>query len=185
MTNTRKLTIVAVLSALSFILMFYQFSFLIDFFKIDLSIVAILLALVVLDFKSAIFVTLVRSVLKLALNNKGLETIVGLPINIIAVLVFVLAFALIWNKERTHSRFVLATIIGTVGLSVSMVLVNYFYAIPLYAKFMNYDISQKFGLVHYLAAMVAPFNLIEGVIWAIVFWLVYVLLQPVLKKYEK
>ena len=50
---------------------------------------------------------------------------------------------------------------------------------------MNYDISQTFGLVHYLAAMVAPFNLIEGVIWAIVFWLIYVLLQPVLKKYEK
>lgn len=46
MTNTRKLTLVAVLSALSFILMFYQFSFLIDFFKIDLSIIAILLALV-------------------------------------------------------------------------------------------------------------------------------------------
>lgn len=51
MTNTRKLTLVAVLSALSFILMFYQFSFLIDFFKIDLSIIAILLALVLLDFK--------------------------------------------------------------------------------------------------------------------------------------
>ena len=34
MTNTRKLTLVAVLSALSFILMFYQFSFLIDFLKL-------------------------------------------------------------------------------------------------------------------------------------------------------
>ena len=68
MTNTRKLTLVAVLSALSFILMFYQFSFLIDFFKIDLSIIAILLALVLLDFKSAVWVTLIRSVLKLALN---------------------------------------------------------------------------------------------------------------------
>ncbi len=104
MTNTRKLTLVAVLSALSFILMFYQFSFLIDFFKIDLSIIAILLALVLLDFKSAVWVTLIRSVLKLALNNKGLETLIGLPINIIAVLVFVLAFAWIWNKERTHGR---------------------------------------------------------------------------------
>ena len=98
MTNTRKLTLVAVLSALSFILMFYQFSFLIDFFKIDLSIIAILLALVLLDFKSAVWVTLIRSVLKLALNNKGLETLIGLPINIIGVLVFVLAFA--WDLEQ-------------------------------------------------------------------------------------
>ena len=99
MTNTRKLTLVAVLSALSFILMFYQFSFLIDFFKIDLSIIAILLALVLLDFKSAVWVTLIRSVLKLALNNKGLETLIGLPINIIGVLVFVLVFAWIWNTD--------------------------------------------------------------------------------------
>ena len=185
MTNTSKLTLVAVLSALSFILMFYQFSFVIDFFKIDLSIIAILLALVLLDFKSAIWVTLIRSVLKLALNNKGLETLIGLPINIIAVLVFVLAFAWIWNKRRTSGRFVLATIVGTISLSITMVLVNYVYAIPLYARFMNYDISTTLGLVHYLATMVAPFNLIEGVIWAIAFWLIYTLLQPILKRYEK
>ena len=99
MTNTRKLTLVAVLSALSFILMFYQFSFLIDFFKIDLSIIAILLALFRWEIHTKILVTLIRSVLKLALNNKGLETLIGLPINIIGVLVFVLAFAWIWNKD--------------------------------------------------------------------------------------
>ena len=28
-------------------------------------------------------------------------------------------------------------------------LVNYVYAIPLYARFMNYDISETLGLVHY------------------------------------
>ena len=50
---------------------------------------------------------------------------------------------------------------------------------------MNYDISKTLGLFHYLAAMVAPFNLIEGVIWAIAFGLIYTLLQPILKKYEK
>ena len=109
----------------------------------------------------------------------------GLAINILGVLVVVLAFAWIWNKERTHGRFVLATIVGTISLSITMVLVNYVYAIPLYARFMNYDISKTLGLVHYLAAMVAPFNLIEGVIWAIAFGLIYTLLQPILKKYEK
>ena len=37
MTNTRKLTLVAVLSALSFLLMFYQLSIGIDFLKVDLA----------------------------------------------------------------------------------------------------------------------------------------------------
>ena len=51
MTNTRKLDPSGCFIRFIFYLMFYQFSFLIDFFKIDLSIIAILLALVLLDFK--------------------------------------------------------------------------------------------------------------------------------------
>lgn len=102
MTNTRKLTLVAVLSALSFLLMFYQLSIGIDFLKVDFSTIPILLALVLLDLKSSFVVILIRSVLKLVLNGRGAETLVGLPINIIGVLVFVLAFAVIWNKKKKH-----------------------------------------------------------------------------------
>ena len=87
MTNTRKLTLVAVLSALSFLLMFYQLSIGIDFLKVDFSTIPILLALVLLDLKSSFVVILIRSVLKLVLNGRGAETLVGLPINIIGVLV--------------------------------------------------------------------------------------------------
>ena len=135
MTNTRKLTLVAVLSALSFLLMFYQLSIGIDFLKVDFSTIPILLALVLLDLKSSVVVVLIRSVLKLVLNSRGAETLVGLPINIIGVLVFVLAFAVIWNKKKNQVRFVIASLVGTIGLTISMLLVNYYYAIPLYAKF--------------------------------------------------
>ncbi len=124
MTNTRKLTLVAVLSALSFLLMFYQLSIGIDFLKVDFSTIPILLALVLLDLKSSFVVILIRSVLKLVLNGRGAETLVGLPINIIGVLVFVLAFAVIWNKKKNTRRFVIASLVGTVGLTISMLLVN-------------------------------------------------------------
>ena len=70
MTNTRKLTLVAVLSALSFLLMFYQLSIGIDFLKVDFSTIPILLALVLLDLKSSVVVVLIRSVLKLVLNGR-------------------------------------------------------------------------------------------------------------------
>ena len=59
MTNTRKLTLVAVLSALSFLLMFYQLSIGIDFLKVDFSTIPILLALVLLDLKSSVVVVLI------------------------------------------------------------------------------------------------------------------------------
>ena len=77
--------------------------------------------------------------------------------------------------------FVLATIVGTISLSITMVLVNYVYAIPLYARFMNYDISKTLGLVHYLAAMVAPFNLIRRGDLGHRIWVDLHLLQPILK----
>ena len=62
MTNTRKLAIVAVLSALSFLLMLYEIPLITEFLKLDFSIIPILLALVVLDFKSSMAVLLIRSV---------------------------------------------------------------------------------------------------------------------------
>ena len=69
MTNTRKMAIVAALSALSFLLMFYQIPLVAEFLKLDFSIIPILLALVLLDFKSSVAVLLIRSVLKLALHG--------------------------------------------------------------------------------------------------------------------
>ena len=185
MTNTRKLTLVAVLSALSFLLMFYQLSIGIDFLKVDFSTIPILFALVLLDLKSSVVVVLIRSVLKLVLNGRGAETLVGLPINIIGVLVFVLAFAVIWNKKKSTGRFVIASLVGTIGLTLSMLLVNYYYAIPLYAKFVGFDIAKMVGVGKYLLSMVVPFNLIEGLIWAVTFWMVYTVVQPLLKIYEK
>ena len=46
-----------------------------------------------------------------------------------------------------------------------MLVLNYVYAVPLYAKFANFDIGKILGLSNYLMTMVLPFNLIEGVIF--------------------
>lgn len=185
MTNTRKMATVAVLSALSFLLMFYQIPLIAEFLKLDFSIIPILLALVLLDFKSSVAVLLIRSVLKLALNGHGVETLIGMPINIAAILVFIIFFALFWEKKRDLTSYLLASFLGTLSLTASMLVLNAFYAIPLYARFANFDIGQVFGVGKYLLTMIVPFNLLEGVIWAAVFWLIYKLLQPVLKRYEK
>ena len=187
MTHTRKMAIIAILSAISFLLMFFDFPILpgASFLKLDFSILPVLLGLVVLNLRGALSILLVRSVLKLLLNNQGVNTYIGLPMNIIAVAVFVIAFALIWKKEQTIVRFLIASVVGTLGLTVAMLLLNYIYAIPLYATFANFDISKILGVVNYLFAMVIPFNLLEGVVFAIAFWVINLLLKPILIKYEK
>ncbi len=74
--------------------------------------------------------------------------------------------------------------VATLGLTVTMIVLNVIYAVPLFARFAGFDIYKTYGLSKYLLTMIVPFNLLEGVIWAVVFWLIYKLLQPVLKRYE-
>ena len=67
MTNTRKLAYIAILSAVSFLLLYFSFPLIpaADFLKVDFSILPVLIALVIFDFKSAIGVLLLRSLSKL------------------------------------------------------------------------------------------------------------------------
>lgn len=184
-TNTRQMVMIAILATLSFVLMLFQFPILpaASFLKIDFSIIPILLGLVIYDLKSAYAVLLLRILLKLFLHNEGIGELIGLPMNIIAMGVFVLAFAMFWKKNQTRRSYITASIIGTVFLTVSMVVLNYVFAIPLYATFANFDIAKIIGVANYLLAMVIPFNIIEGVILSLVFAVVFVVLKPVIKRY--
>ena len=69
-------------------------------------------------------------------------------------------------------------------LTLSMLVLNYVFAIPLYAKLANFDIAAFIGISQYLLAMVIPFNLIEGVILSLVFAVSFLVLKPVLQRYS-
>ena len=133
MTNTRRLSTIAILSAISFVLMYFDFPLLpaASFLRIEFSILPVLVGLIVLDLPAAFVIILLRSLLKLILNNQGVSTYIGLPMNIVALGVFVLAFGLIWEKDRTPIRFVLASLAGTIGLTLAMLVLNYVYAVPI------------------------------------------------------
>ena len=183
-TNTRKMAYIANLSALSFLLMYIQFPVIpsASFLQVDFSILPILVGLVLLDLRSAFVILIIRTLLKLLLNNGGVSTIIGLPMNVIALGIFVLAMALLWYKKPSFKNYALAAVVGTLGLTLSMFALNYIYAVPLYAKFANFDISAILGLGNYLFAMVIPFNLIQGLIFSVTFFILYSFLKPALKK---
>ena len=135
-----------------------------------------------IDLQSALGILILRTLLKLMLNNGGVTTLIGMPMNVVALGVFLLAMAFIWNRKPSLKTFVLASVVGTIGLTVAMLILNYIYAVPLYAQFANFDISAILGLGNYLFAMVVPFNLIEGVIFSISFFILWTCLKPILMK---
>ncbi|KGR72402.1 ECF transporter S component [Streptococcus phocae subsp. salmonis] len=185
MSKTHKMVMVAILSAISFVLMFFSFSIIpgASFLKVELSIIPILLGLVLMDLKHAYLILVFRSLLKIFLNNHGITDVIGLPMNMLAIGVFVTVFGLVWRKKQTLRQYLLASVVGTALLTFSMVLLNYFVAIPLYAALANFDIGAYIGITKYMVAMVVPFNVVEGLIFAIAFYFVYIASKPILERY--
>lgn len=185
MTRTYQMVHIAVLSTLSFLLMYLQFPLLpsASFLQLDFSILPMLIGLVMLDVRGALMILVLRTLLKLLLNNGGVANLIGLPMNVIALAIFIVALALIWNHKPSLKRYLLASMIGTIGLTLAMLLMNYLYAIPLYATLAHFDIASLLGLGHYLVAMVIPFNLIEGAIFSFSFFILYHYLQNYLRNH--
>jgi len=184
MNKTRRLTVIALLAAISFVLMvFPQFPLIpgATFLNIDFSFVPVLIGALMLDLKSGYAILILRSLLKVLLNNSGVNDYIGLPMNIVAMGVLLTVIMLmVGHRELTVKRFIAGSILGTVGLTLAMVILNYVYAVPLYAMFANFDIKATIGLGTYLLWMVIPFNLIEGIILTAVAGLVFVALRRVI-----
>lgn len=182
--HTRKMAYIAILSAISFLLMYVQFQILpgADFLKLDFSILPILIGLVVLGLKSSLVILLIRSVLQLLLNNNGPSSMIGMPMNVIAYILFILAMAIVWKKNPTVKTYVQASLLGTISLTLGMLVLNYVYAMPMYATFAHFDVGKILGVGNYLFGMVLPFNFIQGIIFSVVFYFVYGALKPILKK---
>ncbi len=177
-SKTRRLTLIAMLSAISFVLSYPMFQFPLvpsaSFLKIDFTILPILIGLFMLGLSSAFAILIIRSLLWLLLNSDGVNTYIGLPMNIVAVTVFVLVLWFFLRHKFSLRHYIMATISGTLAITAVMVILNYVYAIPLYAMFANFDIATMFpgGISAYIGAVVV-FNILQGLIFAGSFALLY------------
>ena len=81
--------------------MYLQFSLIpsASFLQFDFSILPVLVGLVMIDLQSALGILILRTLLKLMLNNGGVTTLIGMPMNVVALGVFLLAMAFIWNRK--------------------------------------------------------------------------------------
>ena len=177
-SRTRKMTFISLLSAISFVLSYSMFQFPLvpaaQWLKVDFTILPILIGLFMFGLSSAFAILIVRTLLWLVLNNQGINTWIGLPMNFVAVSVFMPVIWFFLRQKFTIKSFILASILGTVALALAMLILNYVYAIPLYSKFAGFDIKSMFpgGISAYLLVVII-FNLLEGAIYALAFAALY------------
>ena len=107
MTNTRRLSTIAILSAISFVLMYFDFPLLpaATFLRSSLVSCQSLWAWWSMDLPAALGILLLRSLLKLLLNSQGVNTYIGLPMNIVALGVFCYRLWFDLEKGTQHPSF--------------------------------------------------------------------------------
>ena len=191
--NVRMLTMTAALSAIAFVLAFFEFPVPLSpsFARIDLSDLPALIGAFAYGPVSGVLIELVKNALQLLTSSTGG---IGELANFIMGSSFVAAAGLIYKHHKTKKTAILACLIASVIMGVVAAVVNYFILLPVFEAFMPLHqliasfgefmpfIKTKLDVVLFNAF---PFNLLKGIGISIVTMLLYKRLTPILKGIQK
>lgn len=191
--NVRMLTMTSVLSAIAFVLAFFEFPVPLSpsFARMDLSDLPALIGAFAYGPVSGVLIELVKNALQLLTSSTGG---IGELANFIMGSSFVVAAGLIYKHHKTKKTAILACLISSVIMGVVATVVNYFILLPVFEAFMPLDqliasfdefipfIKTKLDVVLFNAF---PFNLLKGIGISIVTMLLYKRLTPILKGKQK
>ncbi|TDM13198.1 ECF transporter S component [Macrococcus lamae] len=176
--RTKRLILISLLSAISFVLMFIKFPlpFLPPYLTIDFSDIPALLALFTVGPVGAILVEGIKNLLNFLMTPGDP---VGPAANFLAGTSFIITVYLIAGRQLKH-RLVPAFIAATLAMAVVMSILNYFVLLPLYGMIMNLeDIAANLKVI--VSAGIIPFNIIKGLLLSLIFMLLSKPLLPILK----
>ena len=191
--NVRILTMTAVLSAISFVLAFFEFPVPLSpsFARMDLSDLSALIGAYAYGPLSGILIELVKNALQFLTSSTGG---IGELANFIMGSSFVVTAGLIYKLHKTKRTALIACLVASVVMGITAAIVNYFILLPVFEAFMPLDqliasfgefipfIKTKLDVVLFNAF---PFNLLKGIGISIVTMLLYTRLTPILKGRQK
>ena len=186
----RKMTFTAMLGAVATVLMFVDFSvpFMPGFIKMDISELPALIAGFAYGPLSGVCVCLIKNLINLLRTT---TSGVGELCNFMLGIAFILPSSIIYKKMKKRKGAVIGSVIGAVLMAVISLPINYFITYPFYSNFMPMDVIISMyqeimpsvdGLLACLIIFNVPFTLMKGVIDAIICFLIYKPLSPILHK---
>lgn len=151
--NTKKLTTISMLAAISYVVMLFGRIPMVLFLKYDPKDVIITIGgFIYGPMVSAIISVCVSFVEMFTASDTG---IYGLIMNIISTCSFACVASIIYKKKRTISGALVGLIFATIFMSLIMLLWNY-YITPLYLN------QPRESIIPILLPTILPFNLIKG-----------------------
>ena len=197
--NTRKVAMIGMFSAIAMILHLFDFPlpFAPGFYKLDFSELPILVGTFAFGPAAGVMMEFVKILLKLL--TKGTSTaFVGDLANFVIGCSFILPASAIYAFRKNKKSAIFACVTGTLIMTVFGTAFNAIYLLPAFAKLYGTPLEQllamgtavnplakESSIISFVAACVAPLNLIKGASVSIVTLLIYKPLSPVIKSGHK
>lgn len=197
--STRKVAMIGMFSAIAMILHLFDFPlpFAPGFYKLDFSELPILVGTFAFGPAAGVMMEFVKIMLKLLI--KGTSTaFVGDLANFVIGCSLILPASVIYAFRKNKKSAILACITGTLIMTVFGTAFNAIYLLPAFSKLYGTPLDQLLALgtavnplaregsiVSFVAACVAPMNLIKGASVSLVTLLIYKPLSPIIKSGHK
>ena len=188
--NTKSIAVMGIMSAIGFILMVLEFPlpFIIPpFIKFDFSELPAIITAFALGPVQGIVVCLVKNLLHLFITSTAG---VGELSNFILGAIFVGSAGAIYKYKKTRTGALVGSLLGAVLMAVISIATNYFITYPFYTNFMPMEgiigayqaiLPAADSLLKCLVIFNLPFNFVKGIIDAVICFVVYKKLSPILK----
>lgn len=193
--NTRKVAMIGMFSAVAMILMLFDFPlpFVPGFYKLDFSELPILVGAFAFGPAAGVMMEFVKIVLKLFI--KGTSTaFVGDLANFVVGCSFILPASVLYAFRKSKKTAVAACAVGTLTMTVFGTAFNAVYLLPAFAELYGMPLesilamgaavnplAKEGSVVSFVAACVAPMNLLKGAAVSVVTLLIYKPLSPIIK----
>lgn len=189
-SRVRFITVTAMLSAISFVLMYFEFPIPImpAFIKFDFSDLPALIGTFAYGPLCGVIVCLIKNLLHLMDSNSML---VGELSNFILGAAFVIPAGLIYKFKKTKKSALIGGITGAVFMGVFCIFSNYFIVYPVYYQVAMPEeailgmyqaiLPSMKSILQSLIVFNLPFTVVKGLISVAITMLVYKPLSPILK----
>ncbi|MDX8044787.1 ECF transporter S component [Gracilibacillus sp. S3-1-1] len=180
--NLYRLIVISILGTISVLLMFLNFPipFVPAYLRIDVSDIPALIGGVIFSPLAGVLVVAVKNILYLLVT--AISDPVGVVANFFAGMFYVVPVSLMYMKYRSMKSVWIGLGIGTLLMTIGLSLLNYFLFLPAYSWFMGWEEMSEAVKRTTVLAGILPFNLIKGIIVAVVFVLIFSKLKNWIQK---
>lgn len=191
-SKLRKLVQIAMLGAVAAVLMIFEFPLPIapPFYKLDLSELPVLIGAFAMGPLAGMAIELVKILLNLVMDGST-TMFVGELANFVMGCALIVPAGIIYRMRKDKKHAMIGMGVGVILMTVTSVLMNAYVMLPLYSKaFMPLDTIIAAGskiypavtnLLTFCVLIVAPFNLIKGVVISIITAVIYKYISRILK----